>query len=509
MKKKCLTPFISFLPLIFFINFVWAGGPVQLRILYLNDFHGFAEPYQPVGSPEKLGGIAFLAEEVNRLRKERPTLLLAAGDMIQGNPWANLFEGRSTIEVMNAMDFFAMVLGNHEFDFGQEVLKKRIQEARFPILAANVQGMSDIKPYVLKEIAGLKIAIVGLITEETPTSTDPKNVKGLAFNSMIDSAQKVMQELGDQPDLVIFLSHLGLQADRRLAQEVKEIQVIVGGHTHTRIENPIQVNETLIVQAWEHAKVLGVLDLTIQDRKVIKYEGKLVVIRPDKFRPDPVVAEIVDRYKRQTASILDEVIGEALLDLDSKGSRYQETNLGNLIADILRKETQADVALINGGTIRADILKGPIRMKDVLSVLPFSNYPVLLKVNGQELKAIFEYGISDPDGTSGRFPQVSGIQFTYSPMYPVGQRITNIRVGGKPLDSMAWYTMATLDFLAAGGDGYLVLKDIIEKGEKDSAQNHRVLLFDSSRKVSDLVTGYTKEKKQISASVDGRIQKEK
>ncbi|MGA3084475.1 MAG: bifunctional UDP-sugar hydrolase/5'-nucleotidase [Thermodesulfobacteriota bacterium] len=508
MKKKTAAFTIHFLLFFIFISFVWAGEPVQLRILYLNDFHGFAEPYQPVGSPEKLGGIAFLAEEVNRLRKERPTLLLAAGDMIQGNPWANLSEGRSTIEVMNAMDFSAMVLGNHEFDFGQEVLKKRIQEARFPVLAANVQGLTDIKPYVLKEISGLKIAIVGLITEETPTSTDPKNVKGLAFNSMIDSAQKVIQELGDQPDLVIVLSHLGLQANRRLAQTVKGIQIIVGGHSHTRIESPMKIDGTLLVQAWEHAKVLGVLDLTIQDRKVIQYEGKLVVIRPDKFRPDPVVAEIVDRYQRQTASILDEVIGETLVDLEGKGSRSQETNLGNLIADILKKETQADVALTNGGGIRADILKGPIRRKDVLSVLPFSNYPVVLKVKGQELKAIFEYGVSDPDGTGGRFPQVSGIQLTYTPMNPVGQRITNIRVGGKPLDLMAWYTLATLDFLAAGGDGYFVLKDIIEKGGKDSAQNYQVLLFDSSRKVSDLVTNYIKEKKQISASVEGRIQKE-
>ncbi len=245
------------------------GNRFNFRILYVNDFHGFAEPYQPSGSPGKLGGIAYLAGEVNRLRKEHPTLLLAAGDMIQGNPWTNLFEGKSTIEVMNTMDFSAMVLGNHEFDFGQEVLKDRIREARFPILAANVQGIPLIKPYILKEISGLKIAIIGLITEDTPTTTHPDNVKGLTFTTMIDSARKVMQGIEGRPDLVIVLSHLGVPADRRLAESVKGIQVIVGGHTHTRIESPMKVNETLIVQAWEHAKVLGVLDLTIQDRRVI------------------------------------------------------------------------------------------------------------------------------------------------------------------------------------------------------------------------------------------------
>lgn len=488
---------------------LWAGEPVQLRILYVNDFHGFAEPYQPAGSPEKIGGIAFLAGEVNRLRKERRTLLLAAGDMIQGDPWANLFEGKSTIEVMNAMDFSAMVLGNHEFDFGQSVLNKRILEARFPILAANIQGMPMIKPYVFKEISGLTIAIIGLITEDTPRATHPKNVKGLSFSPVIDSIKKILEELDDRADLIIVLSHLGLPADRRLAESVRGIQVIVGGHTHTRIESPMKVKETLIVQAWEHAKVLGSLDLTVADRKVIGYEGKLETIRPDKLSPDPAVAEIVDRYNKQTAAILDKVIGEAQVNLSGKGSRSQETNLGNLVADILRQETGADVALINGGGLRADILKGPIRLKDLLAALPFSNHPVVLKVNGGELQEIFEYGLSDLSGTGGRFPQVSGIRLTYTPNALHGQRITSFMVGGKKLDPQHWYSLATNDFLAAGGDGYDILKKIVERSEGVPHQKSRVVLFDSGSEIRDMVTNYLKGKKKICAVVEGRIQKEK
>ncbi len=270
----------------------------------------------------------------------------------------------------------------------------------------------------------------------------------------------------------------------------------------------MKVNGTLIVQAWEHAKVLGILDLTVRDRKVIQYDGKLIVIRPDQLKPDPLVAEIVDRYKKQTATILDEVIGEAQVDLQGNDSRSQETNLGNLVADILRQETKADVALTNGGGIRADILKGPISMKDILSVLPFSDYPVVLKVKGQELKSIFEYGLAGPDRSGGGFPQVSGIRLTYNPAAPEGQRIKDLRVGGKPLDPNAWYSLATIDFLVAGGDGYIMLKNIMETQEKGSAQNGRILLLDSSRKIQDLVTDYIKIKKQISASVEGRIQKE-
>ncbi|MBI4763923.1 MAG: 5'-nucleotidase C-terminal domain-containing protein [Deltaproteobacteria bacterium] len=510
MNFKVLASMVAAWLFFISIDFVWAGEVVQLRLLYVNDFHGFAEPYQPSGSPGKLGGIAPLAGEVNRLRKERPTLLLAAGDMIQGNPWTNLFQGKSTIEVMNAMDFTAMVPGNHEFDFGQEVLKQRIREARFPLLAANVQGRPGLfYPYVLKEVSGLTIAIIGLITEETPITTHPKNVKGLTFSPVIEASQKVIRELGDKPDLVIALSHQGLPADIRLAQETSGIQIIIGGHTHTRIESPMKVKETLIVQAWEQAKVLGVLDLTIQDRKIIHYEGRLIPIRPDLQQPDPAVMEIVDRYKMETAAILQEVIGEAQVDLKGTGSRSQETNLGNWVADILRQETGADVALINGGSLRADILRGPIRIKDLFNILPFFNHPVVLKVSGRELKDIVEYGLSGQIGTGGRFPQVSGMQVSYNPSAREGRRITSFLVGEKKWDPQGWYSLATNDFLAAGGDGYDLLKRIM--GEKDGDSSHlasRVVLFDSGREIRAMVIDYLKNKKRISASVEGRIQKE-
>jgi 5'-nucleotidase/UDP-sugar diphosphatase len=507
MKRKWFNPIIFIFILFLSMSFVWAGEPVQIRLLFLNDFHGFAEPHQPIGSPGQIGGLAYLATEVNRLRQERPTLLLAAGDMIQGNPWANLFEGKSTIEVMNAMEFSAMVLGNHEFDFGQKTLALRIKEARFPILTANVLGLSGIQPYLIKEIAGIKIAIIGLVTEETPTATHPKNVEGLTFLPAAESAQKVLQDLGNRPDLVLVLSHLGLPADRRLAKEVKGIQVIVGGHTHTRIETPIKVNETIIVQAWEHAKVLGVLDLTIQDRKVVNYQGKLIPINPDRQKPDPLIAEIVDRYKNQSAAMLEEVIGEAQVDLQGRGARSQETNLGNLVADVMREDAKADAALTNAGGLRADILKGPIRMKDLLSVLPFPNHLVVLRVTGRELKEILEHGLSDVGGTGGQFPQVSGIRLTYKSTAPSGQRIATIWVREKPLDPETWYTLATNDFLVAGGDGYAIFKKVLQ-GEKDSpTQNSRVILFDSGKELRDLVVAFIKKKKLVSASAGGRIDK--
>lgn len=507
MKK----PF-QFLKIIFpifflFVTASWAGEAVQLRILYFNDFHGFAEPHQPVKSPEKIGGIAFLAGEVNRLRSERPALLVAAGDLIQGNPWANLFEGKSAIQVLNAMGLTAMVLGNHEFDFGQEVLRQRITEARFPVLAANVQGVPGLKSYIIKEIGGIKVAIIGLVTEDTPIATHPKNVEGLTFSPVSQTASRILQELGDQCDLVLFLSHLGLSEDRRLAGEVPRIQVIVGGHSHTRIETPIEIGNTLIVQAWEHAKVLGVLDLTIQDRKVIGYEGKLIPIDPSQQKPDRTIAEIVDHYKNQSLARLEEVIGTALVDLQGAGSRSRETTMGNLITDIIRQDTKAEVVLMNGGGLRADILKGPIRMKDLLSVLPFSTHLVVVRVTGQELKAILEHGLSNLSGDGGQFPQISGVRMEYQSQAPVGERIKGLWVQDMPWKPESWYTLATNDYLIAGGDGYVIFKKIVQEEKSDPAKASRVLLFDSGRELREVVIRFIKEKKQISALIEHRIRK--
>jgi len=507
--KQILIFILNIIFSIFVLQHVCSAQSVDLRILYLNDFHGFAAPHQTAGNQEKLGGIAFLAAEANRLRQDRPALLLAAGDMLQGNPWANLFEGKSTIEIMNRMEFSAMTTGNHEFDYGQDVLQKRIHDARFPFLAANIQGLTGIQSYVIKEIAGLKVAIIGLTTEDTPVTTHPKNVKGLKFLPATETAKRTINELRNQSDLVIVLSHLGLPADVQLAKTVTGIDLIVGGHSHTRVEKPMKIEDTLIVQAWEHGKVLGVLDLTIQDKKILHYDGRLSLIKPDKNKVAPLILEIVNGYQKQTDAILGEVMGIALVDLQGKNSRFQETNLGNLIADILREETKADLAILNGGGIRSDILKGNIRMKDLFAVLPFTNHPVILKVSGQDIKDIFEYGVSDPDQTGGRFPQVSGITVSFNPAHPAGRKVTGIKIGNHDLLMDAYYTLVTNDFLAAGGDGYTIFKKIMENKDEDSAQSSRVILFDSGRDIRDMVSDYIKGEKMISAKVEGRIQKEK
>ena len=310
----------------------WSSAQAEsVRILYLNDFHGFAEPYKPFGSDEMLGGLAYLSARANELRKEKPSLLFAAGDMIQGNNWANFFQGASAIEAMNEMKFDAMVTGNHEFDFGQDVLKQRISEAGFPVLCANVEGFSQLKPYIIKEIAGIRFGIIGLATADTPVTTHPKNVAGLQFIAPEDALKHYLREVKAQSDIVVVLSHIGHQADRILAEEVDGIDVIIGGHSHTKVLSPVMVKNTIILQAWEHAKALGVLDLTVEKGKILKYDGRLEEIKPASGAVDKEIMTVVTKYREKVDAVLNETIGETESDLDGEHVREGETNLGNLL----------------------------------------------------------------------------------------------------------------------------------------------------------------------------------
>ena len=486
------------------------AGQSVIRILHINDFHGFAELYKPYGSDEMLGGISFLAAEAERLRKEKPTLLLAAGDMIQGANWANMFLGESVIELMNEMQFDAMALGNHEFDFGTDVLKKRLSEARFPVLAANVEGLDMVKPFTVREINGVKIAVIGVVTEDAPVSTHPRNVVGLKFDPPADVVQKYVEILRDKADIIIVLSHIGHSADRELARKVPGLAAIVGGHSHTKVLAPVMVGDTAIVQAWEHGKALGVLDLTLEGRKIIKTEGRLVEIKPKGGTSNAAVNAIVEKYRKKVDAVLDETIGEALADLDGENVRLQETNLGDLIADILKNAAHADAAIIGGGSIRTSIKKGEIKIKHVYSVSPFNNYVVAVRLAGRQIRDALEHGVSAIEDSSGRFPQVSGLSFDYSRSAPVGSRVKEVRINGQKTDPDREYIVATDDFLAAGGDGYKVFGEAVRASKDYSVvggmmKGEKLAYSNSGKWVRDVIIDYIRDRKKVSSVVEGRI----
>jgi 5'-nucleotidase/UDP-sugar diphosphatase len=218
----------------------------------------------------------------------------------------------------------------------------------------------------------------------------------------------------------------------------------------------------------------------------------------------------VEKYRRQLDAVLDGRVGESEVALDGENVRKRETNFGDLVADIMRSVSGADAALINGGGIRAGIARGPILVKDIYTALPFDNYIVAIRLTGRQLLGALEHGVAQVENGAGAFPQVSGVVFTYAPTSPAGSRVREVSIGGQPLEPDREYTVATNDFLAAGGDGYTAFGDAV-RASRDFAVvgglllGEKLVYNDSGRWLRDVVMDSVREKHQIAPAVDGRI----
>jgi len=489
---------------------LWAKD-IDIRILYINDLHGFAQGYKLPGTNEHRGNIACLAALTETLRMDKPSLLVASGDMIQGDNWANFFQGKSVIDLMNQMRFDAMSVGNHEFDYGTEILKERIREANFPVLGSNVLGMETfVQPYVIREIEGIRIALIGIITEDTPVTTNPKNVVGLTFASPAETLPSLISKLRKEADVIVVLSHIGFNADRQLAGTVSDIDVIIGGHSHTRVDKPVLIGKTVVVQDYEHGKTLGVLDLTINDAKVIGTSGYLIDIKPDSMPKDKTIADKVSLYQARVDDVMQDIVGETKTNLDGVNVRKAETNLGNFIADVIKEAAGADGAIINGGTIRKGASKGILKVSDIYSIVPFDNYIVAIRLKGTQIRDTLEHGVSAIADDAGRFPQISGIGFTFQPSKKTGSRVGDIFIGSAPLDPEKEYTIATNDFLAAGGDGFKAFGEAV-RSSRDYAvvggamKGEKLLYSNAAKWLRDVIIDRIRTLGVIAPTLEGRI----
>jgi 2',3'-cyclic-nucleotide 2'-phosphodiesterase (5'-nucleotidase family) len=484
---------------------LFSGQPaaVDITILHVNDTHGHILPFTEKGVSRKtpLGGAAYLARMVQEEKSKNPegTLLLAAGDMFQGTPVSNLFHGQPVIEVMNHLKFDALAIGNHEFDWGTDMLNDLIVSSGFPYLSANIKDrhghyLPGVKPYIMVERKNLKIAIVGVTTPEVFYSTKPGTIGRIEEfkiyrpeNILPDLIQKVREE-GAQT--VIVLSHLGLDADKKLAQGVHGIHVIVGGHSHTAIKTPVVAGDTIIIQAGCHGAYLGVFELSIDPAtgKILHYKKNRILKKVPAGTDqayDEVAAGIVHAYYDQIKDKFAEIVGETRVDLKR---RYQrESNIGNLICDAMRKETHADIAFLNSGGIRTDIPKGKITLEQVFTLLPFDNALVTMKLTGKQILEILENNAKMEQGLL----QASGIKIRYDISEPVGSRVKEVSIGDKPLIKQKIYTVTTIDFLAAGGGAFKPFKE---------GQNilYGIIL-------RDLFVSYLKKNSPVASRTEGRI----
>ena len=431
---------------------------VKLTIIHVNDAHGRtqAEPY--------------ISKMANDLKNRGENfLVLDAGDRLHGQTATNLSKGESSVEIMNTVGYNAMVTGNHDYNFGIDRLNELCNIMNFPLLAANVydsNGNLLFKPYEVFKMDGITVGVFGITTPETKTQSDPRIVGGLTFADPAETAAETVSTLkAEGCDIIIALAHLG--DDEPTAPENKSdaladvagIDIIIDGHSHTLLENGRNVGNALITQTDGHGQHIGVIEITVSGGVVSK-TASVINIQETELQINENVTAVIEKHEKAIEEIISVVIGHTPVRLNGEREfvRTGETNLANLITDSILYATGADFAFLTGGNIRASIEAGDITMGDALDVLPFSNLLVTVELSGADILEALEHGVSKYPEETGQHIQVAGIKFEFNPDSEEGKRVFNVSIAnGGAFDVSKKYTVATIDFLAAGGDGYEML----------------------------------------------------
>lgn len=511
----------------------------NLSLMHTNDTHAH------------LDNVAKRITAIKEVRAKKPdALLLDAGDVFSGTLYFNEFRGQADLEFMNLADYDLMTFGNHEFDLGSspeghQALADFVKKADFPFVSSNVDFSQDanmkeltnnkipirakdsnIYPAVIKRVNQERVGFIGLTTEETADIASPENVK---FNNYIESAQKAVKALERRGvNKVVAITHLGYDDnpqydnDLELAKYVDGIDVIVGGHSHTTLAEPVVVDKdeddkkkdasTVIVQAYQYGDFLGTLDVEFNKKgEVIGQTGKLIEVKTK--TDDPEAAELLKKYSSKIEELKNTPTGgEAVNALENPRSstdgpsvRSNETELGNLITDgMLDKAKELNpnvsIALQNGGGIRAPIDAGPITYGDVLTTLPFGNTLATMKLTGAEIKTALEHSVSQSPKESGGFLHVSGMKFTYVSTKAAGSRVLSMEVKNADgsytaIDTAKEYVIATNAFTAKGGDGFTVFANAYSQGR----------VTDLGLSDWENLRDYVAKLKTVDPKVEGRI----
>jgi len=400
------------------------GGPWDVTIFHTNDSHSAFFPREAHWRDDRkiVGGIIPLAWHLaDQRRSTKADLLLDAGDFMTGNPVCQLTDeegvpGVAIARMMSGIGYDAGVVGNHEFDVGADLTKKLMKHFTYPLFGGDIVD-EDGNPAFLREPIifernGLKIGVFGFSCQGMTEVVTSSKLTGLRMTDQATLARKLAAEIDDETDLIVIITHNGVDNDKILAQALtgSGIDVIVGGHSHTRLRKPVLENGILIVQAGSKMTNLGRLDLQVKDDRVVMYDGRLIDLWSDGTFASDELNAMVTGYENQVMDEYGEVIGTLAVDLrKSRG----EHNLGNWLADCLRSGADADVALINSGGIRRPLSSGPLTALDVNEMLPFANNLISVKISGEKLRAIIQQNANA--GVSGEHGilQVSGVRYSY------------------------------------------------------------------------------------------------
>lgn len=460
-----------------------AYADYSLTILHTNDFHARFEPiskYDSGCSSEDntegkcFGGSARLVSALAEARaRSNNSILVDGGDQFQGTLFYTYYKGKLAAEMMNKMGYDAMTVGNHEFDDGPEVLAGFMDAVDFPVLMSNadVSGEPLLAGKLAKstviERGGEKIGLIGLTPQDTDELASPG--PNVIFTDPSDAVQGEVDTLtGMGVNKIIVLSHSGYRVDQAVAANTTGVDVIVGGHSNTYLSNasesaegpyPTMVGSTAIVSAYAYGKFLGELNVTFDDEGTItEATGEPIIMDGTVSEDEATVARIAEAAM-PLEEIRNKVVAETAMEIVGvrEECRAMECAMGNLIADAMLARVKGqgiEIAIQNGGGIRASIDAGPVTMGEVLTVLPFQNTLSTFQVDGATIVAALENGVSQYEEGAGRFPQVAGISFVVDPAAEAGSRVSDVMVGGGPIDLAKVYGVVSNNYVRNGGDGY-------------------------------------------------------
>lgn len=449
----------------------------ELVIFHTNDMHARIQNSDDSG---KSIGLAEMAAAVKACKSKNPaTLWFDAGDTFHGMPMIIISRGENLVPLLNAAGLDAMTAGNYDFNYGSAQLEKLAKKLKFPLLDANVVRKSNgkfvFKPYKIFKLNGVKVGVFGLTTPDTVFVTNPTNVETIEFRNPVDVSKEMIELLRPKCDVLIAVMHMGVDASasvtsEQIARETRGIDLIVDGHSHTALAEGMKVNDTLIVQTGWHEYRLGKATIEVENHKVISKRAELLDADDVKAMaptPDKKILATLADVKEKSEKLLNEVVAHNDRALSSERLlvRRNESELGNLAADAFRWAAKSDIAIVNGGGLRADLPAGDVRKRDTVAIFPFGNTLRVAEIKGSTVREMIEHSVEFYPSSFGGFLDVSGMTFSYDPTKPPQHRVTEILVDGQPLDEDKTYTIALADFQTAGGDGYTMLTNLKIVGE--------------------------------------------
>lgn len=461
-----------------------------VAILHTNDIHGHFEatPASWIDGNPPIGGFPAASFYVAREReKAERSLLLDAGDFMTGTPICDMDHegvlGGGMMVFLNLLGYDAVCLGNHDFDHKRDVTSALVALAEMPVLCANVFNESGQlftgKAYEIFEVGGVRVGVIGLIMENLPGYLVPGAIEGLRVGQSLASINSVLDEIDPKTDLIVLLTHVGVDIDEALAEQLApRVDVIVGGHSHSRIEEPEVRHGIIIVQAGSNNRYLGKLEVLVHGDGVTDHRGRLIPMWVADAESKENVRQLAAQFEQRIDDLYGKVIGE--LKTDWFTSSREESNTGSWIADRMREAAGADIAVINSGGIRKHLPRGFIKVLDIKEMLPFDNALMTFECTGDEVLRIAERN-AGAAAEGGGVLQISGLRYRWRRAPAGGAIAERVEVGGRPVERDRIYLVAAPDYVIGNSTRYFgfeppnasplgtVLTDVIIEAVREAA----------------------------------------